>query len=161
MNVLLFAPGLLFLLLSEFGLMRTIPKLSLCAGIQVGYPWSTKVLLVVCHTSPLNNQSLCCSSCWAFLSSWRIPSVTWVGLSISADSLCSSGQSTGAFCPSGSSWIATSTCCCWVPTCSPCCSLLCVVGRGEAAFGVAIFVNKLQGWKSLMQHCRISWFKYA
>lgn len=37
MNVLLFAPGLLFLLLSEFGLIRTIPKLSLCAGIQVKY----------------------------------------------------------------------------------------------------------------------------
>lgn len=35
MNVLLFAPGLLFLLLSEFGLMRTIPKLSLCAVIQL------------------------------------------------------------------------------------------------------------------------------
>ncbi|KAM9789622.1 dol-P-Man:Man(5)GlcNAc(2)-PP-Dol alpha-1,3-mannosyltransferase [Neosynchiropus ocellatus] len=35
MNVLLFAPGLLFLLLSEFGLTRTIPKLSLCAGIQL------------------------------------------------------------------------------------------------------------------------------
>jgi alpha-1,3-mannosyltransferase len=35
MNVLLFAPGLLFLLLSEFGLMRAIPKLSLCAAIQV------------------------------------------------------------------------------------------------------------------------------
>ncbi|CAG07698.1 unnamed protein product, partial [Tetraodon nigroviridis] len=35
MNVLLFAPGLLFLLLSEFGLMRTIPKLFLCAGIQL------------------------------------------------------------------------------------------------------------------------------
>lgn len=35
MNVLLFAPGLLFLLLSEFGLIRTIPKLSLCAAIQV------------------------------------------------------------------------------------------------------------------------------
>lgn len=35
MNVLLFAPGLLFLLLSEFGLIKTIPKLSLCAGIQV------------------------------------------------------------------------------------------------------------------------------
>ncbi|KAM8838693.1 dol-P-Man:Man(5)GlcNAc(2)-PP-Dol alpha-1,3-mannosyltransferase [Synchiropus picturatus] len=35
MNVLLFAPGLLFLLLSEFGLARTIPKLSLCAGIQL------------------------------------------------------------------------------------------------------------------------------
>lgn len=35
MNVLLFAPGLLFLLLSEFGLMRTISKLSLCAAIQV------------------------------------------------------------------------------------------------------------------------------
>ncbi|XP_041752650.1 dol-P-Man:Man(5)GlcNAc(2)-PP-Dol alpha-1,3-mannosyltransferase [Coregonus clupeaformis] len=35
MNVLLFAPGLLFLLLSEFGLMRTIPKLSLCAAIQL------------------------------------------------------------------------------------------------------------------------------
>uniref|UniRef100_A0A3B4AMX9 Dol-P-Man:Man(5)GlcNAc(2)-PP-Dol alpha-1,3-mannosyltransferase n=1 Tax=Periophthalmus magnuspinnatus TaxID=409849 RepID=A0A3B4AMX9_9GOBI len=35
MNVLLFAPGLLFLLLSEFGLIKTIPKLSLCAGIQI------------------------------------------------------------------------------------------------------------------------------
>ncbi|CAL9688780.1 unnamed protein product [Knipowitschia caucasica] len=35
MNVLLFAPGLLFLLLSEFGLMKTIPKLTLCAGIQI------------------------------------------------------------------------------------------------------------------------------
>ncbi|XP_071392938.1 dol-P-Man:Man(5)GlcNAc(2)-PP-Dol alpha-1,3-mannosyltransferase [Centroberyx affinis] len=35
MNVLLFAPGLLFLLLSEFGFVRTIPKLSLCAGIQL------------------------------------------------------------------------------------------------------------------------------
>ncbi|XP_077580636.1 dol-P-Man:Man(5)GlcNAc(2)-PP-Dol alpha-1,3-mannosyltransferase [Stigmatopora nigra] len=35
MNVLLFAPGLLFLLLSEFGLMRTIPKLAICASIQV------------------------------------------------------------------------------------------------------------------------------
>ncbi|KAK2822329.1 hypothetical protein Q5P01_022394 [Channa striata] len=35
MNVLLFAPGLLFLLLSEFGLIRTIPKLSLCAAIQL------------------------------------------------------------------------------------------------------------------------------
>lgn len=39
MNVLLFAPGLLFLLLSEFGLIRTIPKLSLCAGIQVNIPF--------------------------------------------------------------------------------------------------------------------------
>ncbi|XP_041953251.1 dol-P-Man:Man(5)GlcNAc(2)-PP-Dol alpha-1,3-mannosyltransferase [Alosa alosa] len=35
MNVLLFAPGLLFLLLSEFGLMKTIPKLTLCAAIQL------------------------------------------------------------------------------------------------------------------------------
>ncbi|RVE61839.1 hypothetical protein OJAV_G00174370 [Oryzias javanicus] len=35
MNVLLFAPGLLFLLLWEFGLIRTILKLSLCAGIQL------------------------------------------------------------------------------------------------------------------------------
>uniref|UniRef100_A0A672FC12 Dol-P-Man:Man(5)GlcNAc(2)-PP-Dol alpha-1,3-mannosyltransferase n=1 Tax=Salarias fasciatus TaxID=181472 RepID=A0A672FC12_SALFA len=35
MNVLLFAPGLLFLLLTEFGLIRTIPKLLLCAGIQL------------------------------------------------------------------------------------------------------------------------------
>ncbi|XP_055766804.1 dol-P-Man:Man(5)GlcNAc(2)-PP-Dol alpha-1,3-mannosyltransferase-like [Salvelinus fontinalis] len=35
MNVLLFAPGLLFLLLSEFGLMRALPKLSLCAAIQM------------------------------------------------------------------------------------------------------------------------------
>lgn len=39
MNVLLFAPGLLFLLLSEFGLIRTIPRLSLCAGIQVNNPY--------------------------------------------------------------------------------------------------------------------------
>uniref|UniRef100_A0A8C4ZDX9 Dol-P-Man:Man(5)GlcNAc(2)-PP-Dol alpha-1,3-mannosyltransferase n=1 Tax=Gadus morhua TaxID=8049 RepID=A0A8C4ZDX9_GADMO len=35
MNVLLFAPGLLFLLLSEFGLIKTIPKLTLCAAIQL------------------------------------------------------------------------------------------------------------------------------
>ncbi|TNN67794.1 Dol-P-Man:Man(5)GlcNAc(2)-PP-Dol alpha-1,3-mannosyltransferase [Liparis tanakae] len=35
MNVLLFAPGLLLLLLSEFGLIRTIPKLTLCAVIQL------------------------------------------------------------------------------------------------------------------------------
>uniref|UniRef100_A0AAY5EUY3 Dol-P-Man:Man(5)GlcNAc(2)-PP-Dol alpha-1,3-mannosyltransferase n=1 Tax=Electrophorus electricus TaxID=8005 RepID=A0AAY5EUY3_ELEEL len=35
MNVMLFAPGLLFLLLSEFGLMKTLPKLTLCALIQV------------------------------------------------------------------------------------------------------------------------------
>ncbi|KAG1939475.1 asparagine-linked glycosylation [Pimephales promelas] len=35
MNVLLFAPGLLFLLLSEFGLWKTLPKLTLCAVIQL------------------------------------------------------------------------------------------------------------------------------
>ncbi|XP_028831106.1 dol-P-Man:Man(5)GlcNAc(2)-PP-Dol alpha-1,3-mannosyltransferase [Denticeps clupeoides] len=35
MNVLLFAPGLLFLLLTEFGLLRTLPKLLLCAVIQL------------------------------------------------------------------------------------------------------------------------------
>ncbi|KAF7662721.1 hypothetical protein LDENG_00227580 [Lucifuga dentata] len=35
MNVLLFAPGLLFILLSEFGFIRTFPKLSLCAAIQL------------------------------------------------------------------------------------------------------------------------------
>ncbi|XP_066508883.1 dol-P-Man:Man(5)GlcNAc(2)-PP-Dol alpha-1,3-mannosyltransferase-like [Hoplias malabaricus] len=35
MNVMLFAPGLLFLLLSEFGLIKTLPKLILCAVIQV------------------------------------------------------------------------------------------------------------------------------
>lgn len=43
MNVLLFAPGLLFLLLSEFGLIRTIPKLCLCAGIQVNIPYNKKI----------------------------------------------------------------------------------------------------------------------
>ncbi|XP_028650838.1 dol-P-Man:Man(5)GlcNAc(2)-PP-Dol alpha-1,3-mannosyltransferase [Erpetoichthys calabaricus] len=35
MNVLLFAPGLLYLLLSQFGLLRSIPKLCVCALIQV------------------------------------------------------------------------------------------------------------------------------
>ncbi|XP_038672834.1 dol-P-Man:Man(5)GlcNAc(2)-PP-Dol alpha-1,3-mannosyltransferase isoform X1 [Scyliorhinus canicula] len=35
MNILLFAPGLLFLLISEFGLLRTIPKLCICAVLQV------------------------------------------------------------------------------------------------------------------------------
>lgn len=35
MNVLLFAPGLLFLLLCEFGLWKTLPKLILCAVIQL------------------------------------------------------------------------------------------------------------------------------
>lgn len=47
MNVLLFAPGLLFLLLSEFGLLRTIPKLSLCAGIQVNINKSSHKILVL------------------------------------------------------------------------------------------------------------------
>ncbi|KAI5092894.1 dol-P-Man:Man(5)GlcNAc(2)-PP-Dol alpha-1,3-mannosyltransferase, partial [Silurus meridionalis] len=35
MNVMLFAPGLFFILLSEFGLMKTLPKLTLCAIIQL------------------------------------------------------------------------------------------------------------------------------
>ncbi|XP_056600686.1 dol-P-Man:Man(5)GlcNAc(2)-PP-Dol alpha-1,3-mannosyltransferase [Triplophysa dalaica] len=35
MNVLLFAPGLLFLLLCEFGLWKALPKLILCAVIQL------------------------------------------------------------------------------------------------------------------------------
>ncbi|XP_078524129.1 dol-P-Man:Man(5)GlcNAc(2)-PP-Dol alpha-1,3-mannosyltransferase [Lissotriton helveticus] len=35
MNILLFAPGLLFLLLTRFGLVRTIPKLSICAILQL------------------------------------------------------------------------------------------------------------------------------
>lgn len=149
MNVLLFAPGLLFLLLTEFGLMRTIPKLSLCAGVQVEYCQGTKVRLVVCHMSPLNNLSLCCRSYWAFLSSWRILLVTWAGRLILADSSCSSGLSTGASFPSGSSWIATSTCFCWVPTCSPCCYLFCVVGRGEANAVLPFIVKSCRTLKVL------------
>ncbi|XP_072111238.1 dol-P-Man:Man(5)GlcNAc(2)-PP-Dol alpha-1,3-mannosyltransferase [Mobula birostris] len=35
MNILLFAPGLLFLLIYQFGLVRTIPKLGICAALQV------------------------------------------------------------------------------------------------------------------------------
>uniref|UniRef100_UPI00358FB4A8 dol-P-Man:Man(5)GlcNAc(2)-PP-Dol alpha-1,3-mannosyltransferase n=1 Tax=Myxine glutinosa TaxID=7769 RepID=UPI00358FB4A8 len=35
MNILLFAPGVLFLLLSEFGLRRSIPHFALCVAIQV------------------------------------------------------------------------------------------------------------------------------
>ncbi|XP_006869853.1 PREDICTED: dol-P-Man:Man(5)GlcNAc(2)-PP-Dol alpha-1,3-mannosyltransferase [Chrysochloris asiatica] len=35
MNVLLFAPGLLFLLLMQFGLRRALPKLGICAVLQV------------------------------------------------------------------------------------------------------------------------------
>ncbi|XP_058274628.1 dol-P-Man:Man(5)GlcNAc(2)-PP-Dol alpha-1,3-mannosyltransferase [Hemibagrus wyckioides] len=35
MNVMLFAPGLLFILLSEFGLIKTLPRLTLCAIIQL------------------------------------------------------------------------------------------------------------------------------
>ena len=48
MNVLLFAPGLLFLLLSEFGLIKTIPKLTLCAAIQVRVsPGKQRHMLVI------------------------------------------------------------------------------------------------------------------
>lgn len=36
MNILLFAPGLLFLLLQQFGLRGCIPKLCICALLQVG-----------------------------------------------------------------------------------------------------------------------------
>uniref|UniRef100_A0A8D2Q3N9 Dol-P-Man:Man(5)GlcNAc(2)-PP-Dol alpha-1,3-mannosyltransferase n=1 Tax=Varanus komodoensis TaxID=61221 RepID=A0A8D2Q3N9_VARKO len=35
MNILLFAPGLLFLLLWRFGLLGAIPKLAICAALQV------------------------------------------------------------------------------------------------------------------------------
>lgn len=35
MNVLLFAPGLLFLLLTQFGFRGALPKLAICAAIQV------------------------------------------------------------------------------------------------------------------------------
>ncbi|XP_053246708.1 dol-P-Man:Man(5)GlcNAc(2)-PP-Dol alpha-1,3-mannosyltransferase isoform X2 [Podarcis raffonei] len=35
MNILLFAPGLLFLLLQRFGLLGAIPKLAICAALQV------------------------------------------------------------------------------------------------------------------------------
>lgn len=35
MNVLLFAPGLLFLLLTQFGFRGALPKLALCAALQV------------------------------------------------------------------------------------------------------------------------------
>ncbi|CAO2631304.1 Dol-P-Man:Man(5)GlcNAc(2)-PP-Dol alpha-1,3-mannosyltransferase [Lemmus lemmus] len=35
MNVLLFAPGLLFLLLTQFGFLGALPKLAICAAIQV------------------------------------------------------------------------------------------------------------------------------
>nr|XP_048309742.1 dol-P-Man:Man(5)GlcNAc(2)-PP-Dol alpha-1,3-mannosyltransferase isoform X1 [Myodes glareolus] len=35
MNVLLFAPGLLFLLLTQFGFRGALPKLTICAAIQV------------------------------------------------------------------------------------------------------------------------------
>lgn len=35
MNVLLFAPGLLFLLLTQFGFRGALPKLAICAALQV------------------------------------------------------------------------------------------------------------------------------
>jgi len=48
MNVLLFAPGLLLLLIQTFGIWGAIPKLTICAAVQiilglpflVTYPWS-------------------------------------------------------------------------------------------------------------------------
>lgn len=57
MNVLLFAPGLLFLLLSEFGLIRTIPKLSLCAAIQVRY--FLKHQSFHCGLSAITSKQVC------------------------------------------------------------------------------------------------------
>lgn len=38
MNVLLFAPGLLFLLLMQFGFRGALPKLGICAVLQVPLP---------------------------------------------------------------------------------------------------------------------------
>lgn len=38
MNVLLFAPGLLFLLLTQFGFRGALPKLATCAALQVPLP---------------------------------------------------------------------------------------------------------------------------
>lgn len=43
MNVMLFAPGLLFILLSEFGLLKTLPKLTICAIIQVSHTVSKDI----------------------------------------------------------------------------------------------------------------------
>lgn len=157
MNVLLFAPGLLFLLLWEFGLMRTIPNLSLCAGIQVWHfacfccwlNWlngeeELKMCLKTFKLDCLSYQThvflvylftyLSClhhSFCWGSHFSWRIQLVMWAGPLISAGSSCLSGPSTGASFQNGFSWTATSTWRCWLLTCSPCCFLLWLVGKGE------------------------------
>ncbi|XP_066565934.1 dol-P-Man:Man(5)GlcNAc(2)-PP-Dol alpha-1,3-mannosyltransferase [Amia ocellicauda] len=61
MNVLLFAPGLLFLLLWEFGLLKTLPKLVLCAAIQVllGLPFLLENPLgYLSHSFDLGRQFL-------------------------------------------------------------------------------------------------------
>lgn len=45
MNVLLFAPGLLFLLLRQFGLHGALPKLGICAVLQVFPPYPFPFLM--------------------------------------------------------------------------------------------------------------------
>lgn len=99
------------------------------------------------------------SFCWVFRSSWRIPLVIWVGLLILAVSLCSSGLLTGASCQNGSSWIAPSTYSCWLPTCSPCWSLLSAVGRGKTDFDCAkVTVGVMSRWARIIQGLKLCQF---
>ncbi|XP_062844009.1 dol-P-Man:Man(5)GlcNAc(2)-PP-Dol alpha-1,3-mannosyltransferase [Trichomycterus rosablanca] len=66
MNVMLFSPGLLFILLSEFGLVKTLPRLMLCAVIQLllGLPF----LLV----NPLGYMSRAFDLGRQFLFKWTV-----------------------------------------------------------------------------------------
>ncbi|KAK3534136.1 hypothetical protein QTP86_002287 [Hemibagrus guttatus] len=56
MNVMLFAPGLLFILVSEFGLMKTLPKLTLCAIIQIVLILFSSNFIGMCFCRSLHYQ---------------------------------------------------------------------------------------------------------
>ena len=57
MNILLFAPGMLILLLRRNGIIKTIGLLSVCALIQVSVKWSVWLRITLCVSLKISNIS--------------------------------------------------------------------------------------------------------
>lgn len=56
MNVLFFAPGLLFLLLTQFGFRGALPKLAICAALQVTLSCLVSLNLLGLFQKPIDKE---------------------------------------------------------------------------------------------------------
>ena len=74
MNILLFAPGLLLLLIKRFGIWGTIPKLAICAAVQVlNSKFTSKLwLLTVNCLDCVSNSLFARESNWIYCEVVRI-----------------------------------------------------------------------------------------